>query len=564
MKLKYHPYWIRTRNPNSLSELSERMKNTKKALLLSTLLLSKASFAVSDLLDIYQQALASDPVFKQAYSQYMSSKEALPQAMAQLLPTLAVTGFWNKIDYKSSNPNPLLGVESNYREWNYTFTASQPIFNYAAFMAAKQAGMSVMQAQATFSAQAQDLMIRTATAYFTVLQAKDRLRFAKAKERANLRQLDQARQRFKVGLDAITSVYEAKAAYDSSRALVITERNNLLNEKENLRKITNHTYDHLAPLKTSHVPLVKPEPAFVDDWVDTALRQNYQLLASKYAEKAARFNIKVQNAGHLPTLTLQATSSETNSNSSKRFLASDVLRHTVGINMQFPIFQSGLVLSQTKQATYDYQATYEQYEITYRDTIVNTRIAYNTIIDGISKIRADRQAVASAQNSVDSTEAQFKVGTRTMVDVVNAQQNLFQAQTQLATDQYSYILAILQLKFLAGTLNANDLQETNAWLRTNRRYRALKPFRHYNTYRRKKPRLVKRKKSLLKRLFGALNKDMPKAMDAKTIANVEKEAKDKKQMAMVSDQDTVESFTNDNKTNNKTLAKPSPKVVKKT
>jgi outer membrane protein len=136
--------------------------------------------------------------------------------------------------------------------------------------------------------------------------------------------------------------------------------------------------------------------------------------------------------------------------------------------MNFPVFQGGLVQSQTRQAQYDFQSSSEQMESTYRDVVVNSRIAFNTINDGISKVEADRQTVISQKNSLDSTEAQFEVGTRTMVDVVNAQQKLFEAQEQLAKDQYDLINAMLTLKYLSGTLNVNDIQLVNSWLATTR------------------------------------------------------------------------------------------------
>lgn len=427
--------------------------------------------AAPDLLDIYHQAEYADPVLRQAFNQYLSVKENVPQAMANLLPSVNGSAYYDRIDTDVVNgASPLFGGKETYSQWNYTLSVTQPIFNYALWMAEKQASFGARQAQASFSAAQQDLMIRTATAYFNVLRAKDSLGFAKAKKRANFRQLDQAEQRFKVGLDAITSVYEAQAAYDASKSQVIAGKNNLKNQYERLRKLTNQTYTAIAGLNRDHVPLVKPKPANVMSWVNTALNQNYQLIAAKFANEAAHANVKLKNAGHLPTVNFNANYSETKANGVFAPFASDTTSGVMGVSLNFPIFQSGLIESQTRQATFDYRATRDKYEQTYRDTTVNTRIAYNTIIDGISKIRADRQAVKSAQNSAESTEAQFKVGTRTMVDVVTAQQQLFEAQTVLANDQYDYILALLQIKQLAGTLSVDDLVNINHWLSTHRRH----------------------------------------------------------------------------------------------
>lgn len=442
------------------------MKKTLLCLLLG-LGLSSWSHA-TDLMDIYQQALENDPTFKQAYSTYMSSTEAIPQARAALFPQLTVSAQAGR-----SVQNVIASgtaLETSYNNNLWSVSASQAMFNYQAWALVQQAKASVKAAQANFNNAAQDLILRTASAYFQVLLAKDTLNFAEAKKRANKRQFEQAEQRFKVGLDAITSVYEAKAAYDQSVAEVISAKNNQINQNENLRKLTNHVYETLAPLRDSRIPLIKPEPDNVDEWVNTGLKQNYKLYAAKYSLESSRDNIKAQSAGNWPTFALQGTATQTHNSggSSSFFVPSRQGTANVAIALNFPVFQGGLVESQTRQAQYDFQTSSQQLEQTYRDVVVNSRIAFNTIIDGISKVKADRQTIISQQNSLESTEAQFQVGTRTMVDVVNAQQKLFEAQEQLASDQYNLINAMLNLKYLAGTLNVNDLEEVNSWLTTAR------------------------------------------------------------------------------------------------
>lgn len=422
----------------------------------------------TDLMDIYRQALENDPTFKEAYDTYMSGSEAIPQARAALYPqvTIGALAGRNVQDVVAGG----LGVQETYNQNQWNVVASQAVFNYQAWSRVQQARASVKAAQATFNNAAQDLILRTSKAYLDVLFAKDTLNFAEAKKRANKRQLEQAEQRFKVGLDAITSVYEAKAAYDQSIAEVISAKNNQINQNENLRKLTNHIYEHLAPLRDSRIPLIKPEPNNVDEWVDTSLKQNYKLYAAKFGLQAARENIRAQAAGGWPTFAIQSNTVQTHNNTdiTSFFVTSRQTTTNLAMVMNFPVVQGGLVQSQTRQAQYDFQASSERLEQTYRDVVVNSRIAFNTIVDGISKVEADRQTVISQQNSLESTEAQFQVGTRTMVDVVNAQQRLFEAQEQLARDQYNLITAILNLKYLAGTLNVNDLEEINSWLATTR------------------------------------------------------------------------------------------------
>lgn len=445
------------------------MKSKFLAIAVTAVSISTTSYALPDLVDIYQQALDNDATFKQAYSKYMSTREALPQAQAAILPNISFNDNLTYIDYESKAS--FVGeIKDEYHQRNYTLSLTQPLFNWALWKGVQQASYTVKQALAAYDDAAQDLIIRTATAYFAVLQAKDNVKFSKSQLRANGRSLEQAKQRFKVGLDAITSVYEAQAAYDSSNSVVITSQNNLTNQYEKLRLLTNHTYQGLAPLKSANIPLVKPEPQNIDSWTDKALKQNYNLQSAHYGVLAAKENIGAKNAGHLPTLSLNAGINHTDAKSSVSFLRQDNTITSAKFTLNLPIYQGGLVVSQTRQASFDYQSTREVYENAYRSAIVQTRIAYNTIIDGISTIRADRQAVKSGENSLESTDAQFKVGTRTMVDVVAAQRNLFRVQTQLASDQYSYILAILQLKYQAGTLSVSDLQEINTWLKTSRPY----------------------------------------------------------------------------------------------
>lgn len=429
---------------------------------------SISSVHATDLMDVYMQALENDPSFKGAYSTYMSNTENIPQARSALYPQMTVSSNYGR-NYTQAMTG---GINSfaTYDARSWQVQASQAIFNYEAWAKVQQAKASVKAAQATFNDAAQDLILRTAKAYFQVLLAKDTLDFAEAKKRANKRQFDQATQRFKVGLDAITSVYEAQSAYDQSIAEVISAKNNQINTSEALRALTNHVYETLAPLRNARIPLIRPEPDNVNNWIDVGLKQNYKYYAAKYALESARENIKAQSAGSWPTFSLEGSSQQVHNQVHKPsfFFPSDQKNNAVNITMNFPVFQGGLVQAKTRQAQYDFQTSSEKLEGGYRDVLVNTKIAFNGIIAGISKVKADRQTIVSQKNSLDSTEAQFEVGTRTMVDVVNAQQRLFEAQRQLASDQYDLILAILQLKYMAGTLNVEDLQQINSWLQTTK------------------------------------------------------------------------------------------------
>ena len=454
-------------------------KHTIIGVLSSACFVFSQTSAAVDLMDVYFQALESDPTFKSAYSKFLSQNEALPQAWAQTLPQITINSLLGRNSQRVDTGIFLVNRTYNGNTW--AINASQDIFNYQAWSNIQQAQSSVRAALASFNDAAENLILRTASAYLNLLLAQDTLSYAESKKRANKHQLDQAQERFNVGLDAITSVYEAQAAYDQSIAEVIAASNNVHNQNHNLSKITNHLYEKIAPLRNNQIPLIKPEPNKVEDWVATGLRQNFNLFVAKYNLEAARENIKVKAGGNWPVLSIKGATENTHydvgdeiskikidSLANSIFVPEEYKLTSVSLNLNFPIFQGGLVLSQTRQAKYNFQSSSQDLEKAYREVVANSHIAFNTIQEGISKIKADRQTLHSQQSSLDSVFEQYKVGTRTMTDVVTAQRNLFEAQKQLATDQYDHINAILNLKYLAGTLSVDDLTQINTWLVTNR------------------------------------------------------------------------------------------------
>lgn len=421
----------------------------------------------ADLMEIYHHALRNDPQFKAAYSNFLAQAEAIPQAQSILLPQLGMTGQLTRNNLGVTTDR--INTGQYYNGQQLVLSASQMIFNLQAWDNVNLAKASVKSAYATYNDATQNLILRTAQAYFNVLLAGDTLTYSTEKKAANKRQLEQAQDRFNVGVDTVTSIYQAQAAYAQSTAQVITAQNTLINENENLRKITNAVYNNLSPLRDNNVPLIIPEPQVVDDWIATGLKQNYLLLAAKFSLQAARENIKAQSTGAWPTFAVQGTSTQNRDNIQNALLGpSRESLSTIALTMNFPAIQGGLVESLTRQAKYEFQASSEQLEKNYRDVLVNSRIAFNDIITGLNKVKADRETVFSQNKSLESTTEQYLVGTRTMLDVTIIQTYLFQAQEQLATDQYRYIMAILTLKYYAGSLSVNDLEEINSWLKTTR------------------------------------------------------------------------------------------------
>lgn len=427
---------------------------------------SLAPAFAANLLDIYKDALANDTIYQAAISTRLSKREAIPQSVAALLPNISAqanlsSNYQNITSSFTSPTTPPPGM-SNFKSQGYAITIKQPLINLNDWLAIKQANSTGRQADASLAAAAQDLIFRVANAYFKVLSAQDNLKFARAEKAANNKQLNQAQQRVQVGLDALTTVYEAKAAYDKSLATEIIAENSLRNNQEALRQLTGQTYSNLARFKTS-IPLQSPQPSNIEYWIDTATTYNLKLMAARYGVAVAREAIKIQASGHLPSISLVGNYGK-NDILNNNFINSNKNGGTLSLELDIPLFSGGAVLSKTRQAEYDFQTASANLDNSYRALIVNTRQKYNDVLADISKIKAERQAIQSAQLSFDSNEVSYKAGTRTIVDVLLAQENLYNAKRNAASDQYNYLLDTLLLKQAAGTLKPNNLVQINRWL----------------------------------------------------------------------------------------------------
>ncbi|MBA3661590.1 MAG: TolC family outer membrane protein [Gammaproteobacteria bacterium] len=452
----------------------------KKCLLIfSFCALWHAEVFAADLLDVYKQALLSDPIFQQAISQRLVTKTGVPISFAAILPNISAqfnptvtrTGFSGSFFQVDGDTGiPLTPRNNTARAYTLALNLNQTVFDFAQFAAIAQQISFSKGADATLNAALQDLMIRVANAYFIILKDEDDLRFAGATKRAYHAQLSQVRQQYQVGLKTITEVYIAQASYDSAVANEIAIQNRLANDKENLRVITGLYYPNLAYLSEAF-PLVIPFPQNMEAWVNIAECQNWNIIAAQYNVNAARTNVKQQFAGHLPTVALQATMDRfyvLNINGYNSLINRNgpgtQTDRSIGFNIQLPIFSGGLVNAQTDQAKYQFQVAQQQLEQTLRDSINQARQSYHGTISGISQIKADKQTIKSTISSLQGMEASYQVGTETLVNVLNQQEKVFQAQTEYAKDRYDFVMSILRLKQAAGTLGFNDLIAVNRWL----------------------------------------------------------------------------------------------------
>lgn len=433
-------------------------------LMASTLLWANNSYA-DDLLTIFQAALKHDPTYLAACETRKATSESYPQALANMLPNIVGTANTANMMSSQSGNNIPPGSTGQQVSWGssytYTLTATQTIFNFASIMQLFQASARVKQSEMVFQAAGQDLIMRVSKAYFDALLAQDTLRFIEAQKKAVGEQLMLAKVRYQVGLEAVTAVYEAQASYDSIVAQEISAKNNVVNALTAIYALTGYPVDEILPLSPKFT-LVKPCPLNVDEWIKKATQFNLNLLAARYGAEVAHEQIKVNFSGHLPVVSAIGSYNENVNNS---FGVLNNSQKVLGLQVTMPVFSGGMVMSQVRQAKDLYLKASDDLEKAYRGAIVDTRKYFNTVVADISRVKADRAALLSNESSVEYTKASYRAGTRTMVDVLIAQQRLFQAQTTLAQDQYAYILDTYALKQSIGILNGTDLCEINHWLK---------------------------------------------------------------------------------------------------
>ncbi|MBK5970415.1 MULTISPECIES: TolC family outer membrane protein [Thiorhodovibrio] len=418
----------------------------------------------ADLLDIYDLAANSDPTLRESEQTFYATRESKPQAQALLLPNFSLNGNVNYNNVKSQGGRTSLFGSANrndtYQTSGVGAVLSQSLYNRASWVQLSQADNSINQAEAQYKAAQIDLMVRTTQAYFDVLRANDAVRVQKALETANARQLEQSQQRFEVGLVAITDVNESQAAYDRSRANLISAKNILDNRWEALRRIVGPVSLPLARLGDK-LPLAPPEPNDMDTWAETALSSNFNVIAARQAVEVARKEIEVQRSGYYPSVDVQAGYDLARSGAE---YGQDTDSAYVGLNLTVPVYQGGAVASRTRQAGYNFRAAQDRFDQQRRAVLNDVKDAFRGILSSISDVKARQAAIVSARSALESTQAGLEVGTRTQVDVLNAQQNLFQAEYDYLSSRYDYIINGALLHQATSTLNRDVLAMGNAWL----------------------------------------------------------------------------------------------------
>lgn len=411
----------------------------------------------ADLLTLYRQARDTDPAWQSARAQAAATAERVPQARAGYLPQVNGSASWfrNFVDFQYA---PSL----NYTTKSYAVTLSQPIFRLQNWIAIDQAKQQVLQAEAVLGSAGQDLALRLSQAYFDVLLAQDNVALSGAQKTAIDQQLAQAKRNFEVGTATIVDTLEAQARFDQANAKEIADRNDLEVKRRALQLLLGTVPATLAPLRDPLV-LNEPKPADIEQWVKTATDSSFAIAIAKYNYEIAREEVSRQRAGHLPTLDLTGSyaRAENPASSSAAIVGPIVNNGTIGLTLSVPIFSGGLIQSRVREAVANRDRTAQDLENTLRTTAQSVRAGYLNVVAGIAQVRALEQALVSTQSQLDSTILGRDVGVRTSVDVLNAQQQVFQTRRDLQQARYNYLLNTLRLKQAAGQLDESDIEEVN-------------------------------------------------------------------------------------------------------
>ena len=424
------------------------------------LFLTLPGLQARDLLEVYQAALQNDPQLRAAEERLNAARQTKNISKAQLRPTVGLGATYDYVD-RNVISSPLQTQDSTYSDGNLGLNLTMPLYRRNLLVQLEQADSTIAQAEAQYAAAQIDLMVRSTTAYFNILSAEDDLRVAKSETEATGRQLEQAQQRFDVGLIAITDVHEAQAAYDAARASEIASENSLDNAWEALFEIVGHgAKTELAKLGEG-LQLVPPAPNDLQQWSDTAQQQNFDIIANQSSLETVRKDIEVARSGHYPTLDLVGGY---NMNRTTNDLGTEANTASIGLELSVPLYTGGLVSARTEQAWANFRAAQQQLDQTRRAVNRQVRDAFRGVLSSISRVSALQAATVSANSALESTQAGYEVGTRTIVDVLNVQRNLFSSQRDYLESRYQYILNGLSLKSAAGNLAEEDLKQVNGWL----------------------------------------------------------------------------------------------------
>lgn len=445
------------------------MKKTKLCLLMGILALGPLHASANSLLDIYDLAVKNDAQLKADTAAYKAGLEFRALNRAALLPQINASANYSDSDTDATDRlnNDAPGtIDSTQTGWGVSL--NQTLFDMSSWYTYKQGVKLSKQAEAQFGADQQSLIVRVTQAYFNVLRAVDTFEATQAEKNALSHQLEQTKQRFDVGLTAITEVHEAQAAFDSATAAMLEAQGNVDISYEALEVITAQPQNQIASL-SEQFPVVEPSPADRSEWVKFSLENNYALKAAHFSAEAAEQVAKSARARHLPELNASVAYNEGREESNRFGIEQDFDTEGTSVNvaLTIPIFAGGATSSRSRQAYAQATQAQEIFNRTERNVIQNTRALHLSVETGVARVQARKQAIISSQSALEATKSGYDVGTRNLVEVLLSQRQLYQARRDYANALYDYIINTIQLREAAGMLTPDDVQQIDKWLEDN-------------------------------------------------------------------------------------------------
>lgn len=436
----------------------------KKPLLSGLVGLMVAQPALSiDLMETYEKALSYDSGIAAAQASFEAQQAASDVTRSVLLPQLGAFGEANYIDVEGPNQ------DNSYRELAYGVQLTQPLFRADAWFDYDASQFQTESARADYNLAQQQLILDVATAYFNVLRARDTVITTRAAEAAIQRQYEQAQERFDVGLIAITEVYEARATYDDTRSQRIVAENQLNISQEQVARLTGEFPEEIENLR-QNFPLGRPDPMDPSAWEATALDQNWSVQSALYDLNVSEANLKSAKAGHYPTLDLNASYGKTKTDGLEDPSTFQMQRDgtttqgVIGVTLNVPLYTGGGTQAGVRQRRSLVTVAEQSLKTVRRDVRVSTRSLFLTVNNNIETASALEQTIVSRRSALDATRAGYEVGTRNIVEVLDAERAYYVALRDYANSRYDYVINTLQLKQAAGTLSPQDLVALNNWL----------------------------------------------------------------------------------------------------
>ena len=435
-----------------------------KSLLLAVSLVANSWAQAADLLETFHAAQANDPVFAAARATQQAGQEKLTQGRSLLLPSinLSANTTFNDLttQYHPATPPLFTGGSNRYNSNGYGVTLVQPLFRQQNWQAYSESELQAAQAGMQLKIAEQDLILRVAQAYFDVLIAQDSVGLVNAQKTAISEQLEQAKRNFEVGSATITDTLEAQARYDLTGAQEIAAQNNLEIKRSALQQLINAKPGELAALGKELKPEA-PQPADMEQWVDQAQMNNLQLAIAQTGAEIADKEVARTRGGHYPTVDMVANYSQNNANGGSFGVGSDTTNKSVGVQLNVPLFQGGVVNSRWREAEANRERARQELENARRNVAQQVRLSYLGVVSGVAQVQALQQALTSGESLLQASKLGQEVGVRTNLDVLNAQQQLFATRRDLYQAQYNYLLNQLHLKQATGTLGEADLSKVN-------------------------------------------------------------------------------------------------------